>query len=149
MAWDSGKSGKTNSHRSIQKEEEDLMRVKLEDGKNSDTHRSIQKEAEDLNLALTSSRPTDLQVSDAKEEDQAIKDLATAKGEVAASRSSSTTAEERLEALRAIRSGKVGHVGEEAYQQAMAEIVRGSGNGQKVPAACKGPPAAAISAGQE
>ncbi len=95
-----------------------------EDQKDSDIFRSIQKEAEDLKSALVSSLPTDMQLLGAKEEvnatrrrvlksekkrDQAIKDLTTAKDEVAASRASSTSAVERLEVLeKAIRALSAG-----------------------------------------
>jgi hypothetical protein len=143
-----------------------------EEGKDSDSYRSLQKDAEDLKNSLTSSQPTDIQILGAKEEvntarrrvlksekkrDQAIKDLTTARDEVAAARAVSTATVERLEKLetakkavehpqeepvvtsdeqemlkqlRAIKSGQSGPVGSETYRSAMANLLAG-GTGMK------------------
>ena len=88
-----------------------------EDQKDGDFFKSMQREAEALKASLVSSQPTDMQLLGAKEEvnatkrrvlksekkrDQAVKDLTTAKDEVAASRASNTAAV--LEALEAATS---------------------------------------------
>eukprot|EP00972_Heterocapsa_arctica_P035852 5273463-Heterocapsa_arctica.AAC.1 len=162
-----------------------------EDGKDSDIYRSLQKEAEDLKSALVSAQPTDMQLLGAKEEvnatrrkvlkserkrDQAVKDVTTAKDEVAASVAAYEAAATRLDKLeqtikaltehpkddpivtdeeqevlrklRAVRAGKAGPVGSSAYQLAMAEIIQGNGSGQGLAEPARGSAAPATPTGK-